>query len=59
MVRKYTNIFGSNAFQNLPNLGFSVGKYTIWQSWLAQKNNLTGKSEQKTEPKQKNANIFS
>jgi hypothetical protein len=26
---------------------------------LAQKNNLTGKSEQKTEPKQKNANIFS
>jgi hypothetical protein len=31
---KYTNNLHSKALQNLPNLGFLVWKYTIWQPWL-------------------------
>jgi hypothetical protein len=33
MAIKYTNIFHSKTFQNLPKLGFMVWKYTIWQLW--------------------------
>jgi hypothetical protein len=33
MVVKYTNIFNSNALQNIPNLRFLVLKHTIWQPW--------------------------
>jgi hypothetical protein len=31
MAKKYTNIFHSEAIQNLTKLGFLVWKYTIWQ----------------------------
>jgi hypothetical protein len=31
---KYTNIFHCKIFQNLPEFGFLVSKYTIWQPWL-------------------------
>jgi hypothetical protein len=31
MEREYTNLFYSKALQNLPDLGFLVWKYTIWQ----------------------------
>jgi hypothetical protein len=30
---KYTNLFNSQALQNLPKLVFLVLKYTIWQPW--------------------------
>jgi hypothetical protein len=30
---KYTNIFHSKAFQNIPKLVFLYWKYTIWQPW--------------------------
>jgi hypothetical protein len=33
MVIKYTKIFRSKTLQNLPKLGFLVGKQTIWQPW--------------------------
>jgi hypothetical protein len=33
MVIKYTKIFRSKTFQNLPKLGFLVWKQTIWQPW--------------------------
>jgi hypothetical protein len=34
MSIKYTKIFHSEAFQNIPQLGFLVRKYTIWQPCL-------------------------
>jgi hypothetical protein len=33
MVIKYTNIFHCKTLQILPNLGFFVWKYAIWQPW--------------------------
>jgi hypothetical protein len=30
---RYTDLFHSKALQNLPKLGISVRKYTIWQTW--------------------------
>jgi hypothetical protein len=33
---KYTKIFHGKTPQNLPKLGFSVGKQTIWQACFLQ-----------------------
>jgi hypothetical protein len=35
MAVKYSDLFHSKTLQNLPNFGFLVWKYTIWQPWCS------------------------
>jgi hypothetical protein len=39
MTVKFTNIFRFKAHEYLPELGFLVLKYTIWQPWPAHDSN--------------------
>jgi hypothetical protein len=41
MAIKYTKIFRSKAFQNLPKFGIFVCKYIIWQPWCMHSSKLT------------------
>jgi hypothetical protein len=41
MAIKYTKIFHCKSLRNIPEFGFLVWKYAIWQPWHTMENNLS------------------